>query len=210
MYDAELGRFTAEDPALDGDNWYVYAANNPLRYIDPTGELITPANVIGALIGLIGGAVIGTAIANYFKLCQPWKALVIASVSVLMTVIGWFAGPAIYAAVKPLVIKAIAAGTIVVTKAIQWILDALRISNAVDLNKLNHIFNNASHKLSGFLNSFGGNQTNAFNAVQKAIDKLHLTAGVFNQIAVTVNGYVIHVNGIVENGVTKIGTFFIK
>ncbi len=36
-YDAELGRFTTEDPARDGLNWYVYVRNNPLRYVDPTG-----------------------------------------------------------------------------------------------------------------------------------------------------------------------------
>ncbi len=36
-YDAGLGRFTSEDPARDGGNWYAYCAGNPLRYTDPTG-----------------------------------------------------------------------------------------------------------------------------------------------------------------------------
>jgi RHS repeat-associated protein len=35
--DPETGRFTSLDPARDGVNWYVYAANNPIRYFDPTG-----------------------------------------------------------------------------------------------------------------------------------------------------------------------------
>ncbi|MCG8572644.1 MAG: RHS repeat-associated core domain-containing protein [Spirochaetes bacterium] len=35
--DPEIGRFISEDPAKDGLNWYVYANNNPLRWIDPTG-----------------------------------------------------------------------------------------------------------------------------------------------------------------------------
>jgi hypothetical protein len=41
----EEGRFTSEDPARDGINWYVYCANNPLAFIDPTGlDPITSPN----------------------------------------------------------------------------------------------------------------------------------------------------------------------
>ncbi len=36
-YDPELGRFITEDPIRDGENWYGYVRNNPLRYVDPTG-----------------------------------------------------------------------------------------------------------------------------------------------------------------------------
>ena len=36
-YDAGTGRFITEDPARDGANWYIYTANNPLKFIDPTG-----------------------------------------------------------------------------------------------------------------------------------------------------------------------------
>ncbi|HEX3044270.1 MAG TPA: polymorphic toxin-type HINT domain-containing protein [Bacillota bacterium] len=36
-YDAETGRFISEDPAKEGLNWYVYCANNPLKFADPTG-----------------------------------------------------------------------------------------------------------------------------------------------------------------------------
>jgi RHS repeat-associated protein len=36
-YDPELGRFITEDPVKDGVNWFGYANQNPLRYIDPTG-----------------------------------------------------------------------------------------------------------------------------------------------------------------------------
>ena len=36
-YDPLSGRFTQEDPAHDGNNWYGYANNNPIAYIDPSG-----------------------------------------------------------------------------------------------------------------------------------------------------------------------------
>jgi hypothetical protein len=35
--DPETGRFTSLDPARDGLNWYVYCANNPIAFVDPTG-----------------------------------------------------------------------------------------------------------------------------------------------------------------------------
>ena len=38
-YDPYIGRFTQRDPAGDGVNWYTYTYNNPLKYVDPTGEL---------------------------------------------------------------------------------------------------------------------------------------------------------------------------
>ena len=36
-YDPSVGRFISEDPIRDGANWYVYANNNPVNYVDPTG-----------------------------------------------------------------------------------------------------------------------------------------------------------------------------
>ena len=36
-YDSETGKFITEDPVRDGNNWYVYCRNNPLKYIDPMG-----------------------------------------------------------------------------------------------------------------------------------------------------------------------------
>ena len=36
-YDPEMGRFISEDPAMDGENWYVYCGNDPVNMVDPTG-----------------------------------------------------------------------------------------------------------------------------------------------------------------------------
>jgi len=39
QYDTTLGRFTQEDTYLgDGRNLYVYVSNNPLKYVDPSGQ----------------------------------------------------------------------------------------------------------------------------------------------------------------------------
>jgi RHS repeat-associated protein len=36
-YDPGTGRFITEDPIRYGANWYGYANNNPMRFVDPTG-----------------------------------------------------------------------------------------------------------------------------------------------------------------------------
>jgi len=37
FYDPSIGRFISEDPVRSGLNWYTYANNNPVMFIDPTG-----------------------------------------------------------------------------------------------------------------------------------------------------------------------------
>ena len=37
MYDPETGRFTTEDPAKSGVNWYAYCEGNPITKVDPWG-----------------------------------------------------------------------------------------------------------------------------------------------------------------------------
>lgn len=36
-YTPGVGRFTQEDPVMDGLNWYTYCAGNPVRFVDPHG-----------------------------------------------------------------------------------------------------------------------------------------------------------------------------
>ncbi len=63
-YDAELGRFTTEDPARDGLNWYIYVRNNPLAYTDPTG--------LSALATILSGLGTDVAIPEPTD-AVPWK-----------------------------------------------------------------------------------------------------------------------------------------
>jgi RHS repeat-associated protein len=54
-YDPEVGRFLSPDPvrtpyATAGLNAYVFGMNNPLRYTDPTGEIV-PLIIAAAIIG---------------------------------------------------------------------------------------------------------------------------------------------------------------
>jgi len=44
-YDPVVGRFISQDPARQGSNWYVYAENNPIKYVDPNGETSITASI---------------------------------------------------------------------------------------------------------------------------------------------------------------------
>ena len=47
-YDPVIGRFTQEDPARHSTNWYLYCYCNPVRYIDPSGNVPVDTLLDGA------------------------------------------------------------------------------------------------------------------------------------------------------------------
>ncbi|RYD69909.1 MAG: RHS repeat-associated core domain-containing protein [Verrucomicrobiaceae bacterium] len=50
-YDPQVGRFTSEDPARDGFNWYAYCDNNPVSNADLDGRFCFADALISGLIG---------------------------------------------------------------------------------------------------------------------------------------------------------------
>ena len=58
-YDPKLGIFLSEDPAHQLMNPYVYAGNNPLKYVDPNGEEFT---LLGAVIAAAWAAFTASAV----------------------------------------------------------------------------------------------------------------------------------------------------
>jgi hypothetical protein len=63
MYDPNTGRMLSADNFVNGSsatqayNRYSYAANNPLSYNDPTGEIVWAPIIVGAVIGAYSGGV---------------------------------------------------------------------------------------------------------------------------------------------------------
>jgi len=68
-YDPQTGRFMSEDPGANGENWYVYADDNPVNEVDGNGKWAVPDLWIGGCIILLavivarGNPVLGMAIA---------------------------------------------------------------------------------------------------------------------------------------------------
>lgn len=61
-YNPEWCRFISADTQFDegagiiGNNLFAYSANNPIMYMDPTGEALITCIVVGAIIGAVVGA----------------------------------------------------------------------------------------------------------------------------------------------------------
>jgi RHS repeat-associated protein len=86
------------------------------------------------------------------------------------------------------------------------------IVKSIDPNSLHHIFDNPGHHMEGLLEAFGGNQTEAFNAIKSVTQQTVTEQGINGlfQIVVNIADKSITVKGNVINGIAEIGTAFIK
>ena len=109
-YDPVTGRFLNADMlesmllqsnSMLAGNLFAYCFNNPINYTDHSGMVVTPANVIGAIVGGIIGAVGGHFLSRWFadRLgLRGWKRNVFiwgltAVISASAVAIGYFIGP---------------------------------------------------------------------------------------------------------------------
>jgi RHS repeat-associated protein len=60
LYDADVGRFLAPDPRNQFFSPYLYAANNPLSFVDPTGQFAIIAALVEGLADLIAVSVVAS------------------------------------------------------------------------------------------------------------------------------------------------------
>ena len=85
-YDAEIGRWTAKDPFGFGagdTNLYGYAFNDPVNFIDPSGNFVFlgTALLLGAIgfgVGITASLIIELASNNFNFACVNWKNVIVA------------------------------------------------------------------------------------------------------------------------------------
>ena len=74
-------------------NLYSYCENNSVNNVDPNGNVVTPANVIGAVLGAVGGYFLSRYLADQLKLSGWKRSIFIIGITVVISAaIGVFSG----------------------------------------------------------------------------------------------------------------------
>ena len=204
-------------------NRYTYTLNSPLNYSDPTGH--RPSD---------GCKYEGCTLPDFMNPNQTWQdangTYLPYDPAISEQFLGDFtleeaafgvAGLAGVAAF-PITAEYVAGQVIWPTLAktgtaiVSWLClgdgDCTNEVQSIDPNKLNHIFGKVEHNLDQFLQSYGGDQEAAYQALQTEYSNLanNYTIQQLNQgVQVTVNGFNVTVTGTIVDGVARIGTAFI-
>ena len=218
-YDASVGRFTSPDPhwnhhnMIYGDNpdnkfplisaitqstnLYVYCANNPLGFVDLDGHIITPANVIGAVLGAGGGAVLGRLIADHYGLTGWKRNATIAGFGVGGAAVGWFTGPLVEKLSMSIAAKM---GLIGAASGARYATSKL-IENTEQLytRYQSHIFSR-EHVINGIM-QLGSDKVDIFNRLVNVVNQYasKVVEG-SNQIHTMINGAETTIRFYVQNG----------
>ncbi|MCL2313512.1 MAG: RHS repeat-associated core domain-containing protein [Firmicutes bacterium] len=131
-YDPNTCRFlNADEDPESGNNLFVYCLNNPVNYVDYDGRIAasTIVLVVGSVVGVLGGSLVGNAIVKHLKLRGKHYWLCVCGSATLLGIVGYFAAPAVFAAVKPVVLSAATTSAFMFNKLQVWIYRMLGFSD---------------------------------------------------------------------------------
>ena len=189
---------------MQSGNLYVYAVNNPVLYRDQKGTVITPANVVGAVIGAGGGALLGTLVADYYGLTGWQRNAAIAGFTAGGAVLGWFAGPL----VKNLAMT-VATKLGLITPVGSAAVSSRILPEYQDLfsKSVEHIFSQ-KHIADGIMN-LGSSEVDIFNKIINIANQhIRQWAPGSNEIRTVINGFNTTIRFYVVNGeIIKINAF---
>ena len=203
-YDPVVGRFVnADTPEFGliafnilGHNIFSYCVNNPVNNKDDDGYIV--ANIIGAVIGAIGGYIVTNWLADNFSL-KGWKRKIFvfglsSLVGAVATTIGYFVGP--YIAKVWYALRAKLSGLI---------RNLFRSINNISTTRMNHI--NVSKYLWKNVLGKKNSNVNIKNLIYRAIrnGQWHVLDNGIIAIRWEYAGEIIEITGNVVNGIFYVG-----
>ncbi len=193
---------------------YAYGYNNPLKYVDPDGH--NPLLIILAIIGfaMIMSQYPGDS-AYAYQNSEGNGTIMFFGALLMVDSLIVLAGCSDDACASEVQSISDASQEVNQTNRVvnQGEGEILSNQTAVDLNKLNHIFNNPEHNLDPLVEFNNGDQATTFSEVAKEASKVagnYTNGQLMKGIQVSVQGFTVTVRGTIIDGVFKIGTFFIE